>query len=234
MPVHDWTRARGWEFHHFHTMWMTHLAEHLNGGGLPDGYYAYAEMRAEAYSPDVLTLTAGSPQGGGVAVAVQAADRKVVAQTRPATGRLLSVRRAGDERMVAVIEIVSPRNKDRAASVGEFAGKILDLLQVGIHAVVIDLLPPGRHDPGGMHPAVWEEVAGANAPDPAPADRPLTFAAYQALDLPVAYLYYAAVGQRLPDVPLFLDGGSSVNLPLEDTYMRGYTHLPAGLRALLG
>jgi len=40
MAVHDWTRVSCGTFHDFHSRWLTHLSETLNGGVLPVGYYA--------------------------------------------------------------------------------------------------------------------------------------------------------------------------------------------------
>src|SRR5262245_50750589 len=81
MPIHDWTRVPDWTFHDFHVAWITEIRNALNGGLLPDSYYAQAEQIAGPLGPDVLTLqtdaippsngTAGaSSGGGGVAVAV--------------------------------------------------------------------------------------------------------------------------------------------------------------------
>jgi hypothetical protein len=35
MPVHDWSQMDAGTFHAFHTAWITHLSETLNGGLLP-------------------------------------------------------------------------------------------------------------------------------------------------------------------------------------------------------
>ena len=40
MPVHDWTKVDVGTFHSFHNAWITHLMGKLNGGVLPEGYYA--------------------------------------------------------------------------------------------------------------------------------------------------------------------------------------------------
>lgn len=239
MPIHDWTRAETWQFHDFHSTWLIHLKESLNAGLLPPGYEAYAEQRAELYIPDVLALSDTAAAGrttamGGVAVAEPRTARRAVVHSLPALGRAVAVRHVSRRRVVAIIEVVSPRNKDRPESVGDFAGKVAGVVRGGIHAAVIDLLPPGRHDPGGMHPAVWALLEEAEPGDPPPPDQPLTLAGYRADPLPVAHLNYAAVGQPLPPLPLFLDGGHYVELPLEQTYMTGYDRLPAGVRALLG
>jgi hypothetical protein len=238
MPVHDWTRVETWLFHDFHTTWLIHLKEALNAGLLPPGYRAYAEQRAELYVPDLIALTGrpapAGPPGGGVAVAEPRTARRAVARSVPALGRALAVRHASGRRVVAIVEVVSPRNKDRPESVGDFAGKIAGMVRAGVHAVALDLLPPGRHDPGGVHPAVWALLEENEPGEPPPPGQPLTLAAYQAARLPVAHLEYAAVGQPLPPVPLYLDDGRFVELPLEETYMTGYTRLPAEDRERLG
>lgn len=239
MPIHDWTRVETWQFHDFHSTWLIHLKESLNAGRLPPGYEAYAEQRTELYIPDVLTLTeapapAPAAANGAIAVAEPRTRRQVVAQSVPALGRAVAVRHVSRRRVVAIIEVVSPRNKDRPESVGDFAGKVAGVVLGGGHAAVVDLLPPGRHDPGGMHPAVWSRLDEAAPGDPPPPGEPLTLAGYQADRLPVAHLDYAAVGRPLPPIPLFLDGGQFVELPLEESYMTGFDRLPADLRAALG
>src|SRR2546425_2847488 len=56
MPVHDWNRATAGTFHDFHLAWIAELRRALNGGLLPQGYYALAEQVAGEIIPDVLTL----------------------------------------------------------------------------------------------------------------------------------------------------------------------------------
>jgi hypothetical protein len=58
MPVHAWTRVAAGTFHDFHNAWITDLRNVLNGGVLPEGYYALGEQRSGDISPDVLTLHA--------------------------------------------------------------------------------------------------------------------------------------------------------------------------------
>src|SRR3954451_3245538 len=56
MPVHDWSRVDAGIFHSFHSSWITHLMEAMNGGLLPDGYYALSEQHAGVKIPDIITL----------------------------------------------------------------------------------------------------------------------------------------------------------------------------------
>src|SRR5260370_16004782 len=75
MPVHDWARVDAGIYHAFRSAWITHLMEALNGGLLPEGYYAMAEQHAGRAIADVLTLHTGDaaptepPATGPVAVA---------------------------------------------------------------------------------------------------------------------------------------------------------------------
>jgi hypothetical protein len=133
---------------------------------------------------------------------------------------------------VAVIEIVSPANKDRRASVDELAGKIVQLLENGVQALLIDLLPPGKYDPQGLHGAIWSRY------DPAgytpPAAEPFTLASYRwDGGEPEVFLEPVGLGKALLDMPLFLNPARYVNAPLEATYMNAFRHFPAIWRRVL-
>jgi hypothetical protein len=240
MPLHDWTRATPGMFPDFHSSWLTDLKRTLNRGLLPPGFYAMAEQRASLYGPDVLTFATGPrPQpathaGNGVALAEPRTARKVVSHAIPTTGRALTVRHAAGKRVVAVIEVVSPANKDRPEHVGDFAGKVATLVGNGVHVAVIDILPPGKHDPAGIPAAIWEGLDTEPEPVGPPPGRPMTFSGFRADVKPIAYLDYAGIGDELPGVPLYLEGDLFVTIPLEQTYLTNYNELPAELKAELG
>src|SRR6516225_1648314 len=79
MPVHDWARVEDGIYHDFHVAWLPELRKVLNGGLLPEGYYALAEQHAGFAIADILTLHRDSPDeapvfrssvpAGGTAVA---------------------------------------------------------------------------------------------------------------------------------------------------------------------
>lgn len=48
MPVHDWTRVNTGTFHDFHSAWITHLRDALNGGLLPRVLHAYVTVPLDA------------------------------------------------------------------------------------------------------------------------------------------------------------------------------------------
>lgn len=242
MPVHDWTRVQAGSFHHFHCAWITHLAEALNGGILPAGFYALAEQHAGQLIPDVLTLRLPEPHsdapedGGGLAIAEAPprVTRRLFASPDVSyriLRRTLTIRHTSRHRIVAIVEIVSPANKDRDSSVEELADKIDSALRFGCHVLLVDLLPTGPHDRRGSHGSVWERYCAE--PDDAIADGPLTLASYVAGPLPEAYVESRAVGAALPEMPLFLHVDSYVNVPLEPTYQAAYRGLPLHLREIL-
>jgi hypothetical protein len=246
MPVHDWTRVDAGIFHDFHVSWIPEIRKVLNGGLLPDGYYALAEQHAGRSIPDLLTLhTSAATQEpvslpsttGGTAVAEsppRARRKQTVAPaellTRP---RTLAIRHVSGHRLVALLEIVSPANKDRARSVDEFAAKVASALRAGVHVLFVDLFPPGRFDPAGMHGAVWAQLEDTAESVALPPGEPMTLASYVAERDPTAYLEYVGVGASLPEMALFLTVERYIKLPLEATYQEAYRGMPEFWRELL-
>jgi hypothetical protein len=227
-------------FHSFHTLWLSELTKTLNGGLLPADYYAMAEQIATRRETDVLTLKAShSTSTGGIAVLEAAPPVRL--RARPAKGtarrarprqRRISVRHITGHRVVAVIEIVSPSNKDRRDSVREMAEKIVQLLGADVQALVIDLLPPGRFDPQGMHGAVWSHFDTTGYQPPT--DEPFTLASYRwDQGEPEVFLEPVGLGGALIDMPLFLNSERYIYVPLEATYREAYRGVPAVWRAVL-
>ena len=242
MPVHDWTRVNAGTFHHFHTCWVAELAKALNDGLLPADYYAMAEQVAGGVIPDVLTLQAaasddnGGPQpNGGVAVAASPPKTRFSAAFEidlyAERSRTLVVRHASGDRVVAMIEIVSPGNKTTRHALRSFVDKAYAALKSGCHLLLIDMFPPGRHDPRGIHAALAEEF-GEEGFSP-PADKPLTLAAYSAGELKRYYVEPFAVGDALQDMPLFLTTDVYVPVPLEATYLAAWSAVPRRWQEML-
>lgn len=244
MPMHDWTRVDAGIFHDFHTVWTSEIRTALNEGILPAGYYALAEQHAGAAIADILTLHAsdtetvessGDASSGGIAV-MEAPPRVRIRQNIARNlRRTVAIRHVTRHRLVALLEIVSPANKDRRDHVTSFAEKVRDAMNAGIHVLVIDPFPPGAADPRGMHGAIRDLLDGADEPPyaPPPAE-PLTLAAYAAASAGVeVYLEQARVGALIPEMPLFLRSDRYVKSPLEETYMAAYRGVPSFWRNVL-
>jgi hypothetical protein len=241
MPVHDWTQVDAGVFHDFHNVWIALLRIALNSGLLPEGFYAMSEQHGGKYIADVLTLRSpgqsDSPSraiSGGVALAdtpPKVRHHMSLEPTGQTRQKTLTVRHVSGHRIVALLEIVSSANKDRKKHVDELLNKLEDALTHGIHLVVVDLFPPGKHDRLGLHAALMKRLGGkATAP---PTDEPLTLASYVA-DSPMdSYWEYLAVGNSLPDMPLFLDPEVYVQVPLESTYQTAWQSTPQPWREVL-
>lgn len=237
MPIHDWTRVRANRFHDFHQSWTIAIRNALNAGRLPPGYFALVEQRTNGPEPDVVALELSPPAGaapGGVAVDVAPPRTRFVARTVPSQYARKANRitiRHPDGIVVAVVEVVSPGNKESRHAIEDFARKAAAFLVADIHLLVVDLFPPGRRDPQGIHPVIWDHFR--DEPFALPADKPLTLAAYTVGLETVAYVEPVAVGDPLPDMPIFLSADRYVPCPLDETYRTAWEQFPAPLRAPL-
>jgi hypothetical protein len=244
MPLHDWTRVSPGIYHHFHGSWITELGKALNGGLLPSGYYAMTEQIAGEVSQDVLTLqtsqtSSEAPWGGpeGATAVAEAPPKVSIVQELEEIDayalkrRVLVIRHSSGDRIVALLEILSPGNKNSHRSLAMFVDKAISALWRGYHLLVIDPFPPGSFDPQGIHGAIWGELS--SVPYRAPSDRPLTLVAYSAGLTTRAYVEPIAVGGVLPAMPLFLDEGWYVNVPLERTYREAYGGVPERWRRVI-
>lgn len=247
MPVHDWSRVEAGLFHDFHHAWIEEIKRALNAGILPADFYALAEQHAAGFGPDVLTLQGlggaddmvadpggPAPPGGECRLALAAPRLQVTAETEMAFYRrkqsVVAVRHVSGDRVVAIVEIVSPGNKNSRTGLEKFLRKAAELLDLRIHLLILDLIPPGPRDPHGIHACLWEYLEGVEVARP---ERPLTVASYEA-DLTVrAYVVPLAVGDPLPDIPLFLAPGACVDVPLEATYTAAVAAFPRRWRHLL-
>lgn len=236
MPLHDWARVDAGIFHDFHNVWNGELRTFLNNGGLPGEFYAMTEQHAGQFVADVLTLHASAadeelslPDDGGGLLLAEAPPKvrhKLTADESYAQLRkTLAIRHVSGHRLVALIEIVSPANKDRAANVEQFVSKAVEALDAGVHVMVIDVFAPGRHDPRGMPGAVWSRYG--QAVHEVPADEPSSFATFVANPRVEAYLDYAPLGGSIPEMPLFLTHDRYVPCPLEAAYESAYRGVPA-------
>jgi hypothetical protein len=245
MPVHDWTRVEAGIFHDFHTVWTVVLRNALNRGLLPDGYYALAEQHAGRAIADVLTLHGGPepsepvwapPDTGGIALAEappRVRRRQTLETTTLARRRSLAVRHVSGHRLIALIEILSPGNKDRSRHVQELVEKAVSALERGIHLLLIDLLPPGSHDPSGIHGSVLRVLEPFGDPYVLPPSAPLTLASYAAGPQVEVYLEHLCVGAPLAEMPLFLRSDRYINVALEPTYLTAFSDMPSIWREII-
>ena len=223
MPMHDWTEVEAGIFHAFHHEWISEIGRAMNQGLLPQGYYALPEQVAAGFGPDVLTLQETRP------------TTKFFAETEAEFYRKkkssIVVRHVSGDRIVAMIEIVSPGNKSSRGPMQVFVNKACELLEHRIHLLILDPFPPGPRDPEGVHGLIWQEMH--SVPFHLPPDKPLTFVAYECDLTTRAYIEPLAVGDMLPNMPLFLRPNGCLHIPLEATYHTAFAEIPRRWRDVL-
>jgi Protein of unknown function (DUF4058) len=237
MPLHDWTRVPSGLFHDFHQSWSIRIKDALNAGCLPKGLSALVEQRAGPREADVLAVqrrtNSQRPEtdAGGGTLTLERPTATIVRRTSKEiswgrANRIVVRHHLG--RIVAVIEILSPGNKDSRAALRDFVDKAIDFLRQGIHLLIVDLFPPTPRDPFGIHKAIWDEIHEEDFSFPEGKDRILV--CYEAGDERVAYLEPVAVGDDLPNMPLVLTSSMHILVPLEATYRSTWEACPEELR----
>ncbi len=226
MPLHDWTDERGWDS--VHPLWLVYLVEWIQPR-LPEGY--------KAFLGGVPALTVGSANGKPDVSVRQWGPRPAV---EPATAtsviepdlhanvafrldpqRAVHIDYHGQ--LIAAIELVSPRNKDRADAKETYTNRYLGYLRLGVHLLLVDVLPR----PKGF--SFSDAITGALGLDVPPLSPPFA-AAYRVGEVvPVnddmgslvdLWRRPLQVGQPLPTLPLPLSVHESVTIDLEETYQR--------------
>lgn len=225
MPLHDWSALPGWDG--VHQVWGVELLYAIKPQ-LPPAYRAYIGTTP--------TFAIGGPEDGRPAVGVRdwpagsppavpvpapepgsEPDEEVAVATLSADTALL-VERAG--RLVAAVELVSPRNKDRLSAQTAYAAAYTGYLLRGVHLLVVDVhrrpatfsfadeiaRALGMNQPALPSPNAVAYRVGGPSPDGgrflAVWRRPLT------------------VGDPLPQMRLPLSADESVTVDLEATYRR--------------
>lgn len=219
---HHWEGFHGW--------WAAALAGSLNEDLLPTEYFAEFQVTlGTRVEVDVATFTkadrpAASP-GGGAATAVQTrvwappTPTAVVPALFPDDFEVQVFSSMAGPTLVAAIELVSPRNKDRDEARHAFAAKCAAYLQRGIGLIVVDIVT-SRH--ANLHDelaALLGHVNGFAFPTPTPvyatAYRPAHRQERNEIDL---WREPLAVEQPLPTLPLAVRGLGCLPIDLEATY----------------
>jgi hypothetical protein len=235
MPLRDHFREpvikrASWET--FHGMWPAMIVSQLRKT-LPAGYTAgptvhlgaYHEIDIATYESDNADPTAPwRTNGGGVAVTTwQLAERSVALELEPEAEYEYSVQiydSARDRTLVAVIELVSPGNKDRPETRNNFVAKCAGLLRAGVSVCIVDLVTE-------MHFNLYTqllEFIGQPRADRMSKNPPATYSAAcrwgkrGEKNFLEAWANPLEVGQPLPLLPLWLAEDIVIPLDLEKSY----------------
>ena len=208
------------------------------------------ELHMPHFGPDVLTLQSRVPleddAGNGDTIGRESSTGGGVILARPKARlagetdlefyrrkqNVVAIRHVSGDRLVAIVEIVSPGNKSGRAVFNKVIEKAVELLNQDIHLLILDLIRPTRRDPNGIHGAIWEALCDEEYK--APPGKPLTLAAYEAEMAVRAYVEPVAVGDTLMETPLFLRAGAHVPVDFEATYQAAWEAVPSRWRTVIG
>jgi hypothetical protein len=227
MPLHDWTDERSWDS--VHPFWLAYLVEWIQPR-LPEGYKVFLggvpalTVGATNGKPDVSVRQwerRASQEAVATDTAVMEPDLEANVTFRLDPQPAVHVDFHGQ--LIAAIEVVSPRNKDRAAAKETYANRYLGYLRLGVHLLLVDVLPRPK---GYSFSDVITVALGLELP-PLP---PPFAAAYRVGEVvPVGedmgslvglWRRPLQVGQPLPALPLPLNVHQAIQIDLEETYSR--------------
>jgi hypothetical protein len=218
---------RSWES--FHSRWANCIADELHRV-LPPRYFAEVQIhlggQVEADVAEFERVTEAvddSVNGVGPGLALKAWAPSAAVMVVPAVfpdDLEVQVRdQTDDARLVAVVELVSPRNKDRDDSRRAFAAKCAAYLQRGVGLIVLDIVTSRQFN---LHNEMermlnWGEAFLMPSGELlyAAAHRPVRRQEANQIDV---WPNPLTIGQSLPVVPLALRSASAVPLDLEATY----------------
>jgi hypothetical protein len=149
MPLHDWTEPAGWDG--VHVVWLVELLRWVKPR-LPEGYRAYIgstpalTVGAVAERPDVavrqwLPEPPSEPRSQrdlpvDKESSLDEPDEEIATLTLdPQTALFVATR----GRLVAAVELISPRNKDRLSARAVYLARYLSYLQEGAHLLLVDV-----------------------------------------------------------------------------------------------
>jgi hypothetical protein len=147
MPLHDWNDDSGWDG--FHTLWITHLFHEIKPR-LPVEFRAYLgsvpalTLDISIGRPDVAVrhwlpepgLDAGVSATNGQDTAFEEPDVETATMLLDPQQALYVTYRG---RMVAALELISPRNKDRISAQAYYLSRYLGYLREGVHLLLVDV-----------------------------------------------------------------------------------------------
>ena len=198
MPLHDWTNDAGWDG--MHLFWITHLF-HWIKPRLPDEFRAYVAAEVPGVPPDGQNGALDEPD-------VETATLTLDPQ------KALYVTYRG--RLVAAVELISPRNKDRPSSRGHYLARYL---QEGVHLLLVDVHRRPLNFSFADALAQELDIEQPATPPPLAVTYRVGEPATTGGRLLAIWRRPLKAGGPLPTMPLPLTVQASIPVNLEETYM---------------
>ncbi len=221
-PLHG---PRRWEG--FHHAWATVIAQQLNQETLPAGYFAEPVISVgPELEIDVATLELTCPDpAGGSETAVWSPPRPTITAkvdfARLDSYKIRVYQDQGVAELRAAIELISPRNKDRAGSRRTFAAKCAGYLKHGIGVFIVDIVTARM---ANLHQELFETLGVKSRRAVWRSPTGLYAVAYRAVTVRKAprveaWLESLTLGEALLVMPLWLTLDLCVPVQLEESYL---------------
>jgi hypothetical protein len=235
MPLRDHSRPSVWRkcsWEGFHGGWPMTMVQRLFPK-LPDEYTAEPRVHlGKFYEIDVCAYEEDEPKqrgdstpderGGGATATLAPPRPTFTVEAELGDEYAYEVRVYDQDRarlLVAAVEIVSPGNKDRKASRRAFVTKCAALLQQGVCVSIVDIVTTRKFN---LYSELLDHIGQS---DPAFSPNPPAIYAVTCRTRNVdnvgrleSWAYPLAIGQPLPDLPIWLSEDLNVTLELEASY----------------
>jgi hypothetical protein len=233
MPLFDHFQPPLYPHHHwesFHSNWATRIADGIAAVLPPDFQVEEHTHVGPGFEIDIAAYEVSGTPPNGSSDRPGLATRTAPAYAPPApdssmpgaipdTFEVRVFHTAAGLTLVAVIELVSPGNKDRPAQRRAFAAKCASYLAQGVSLIIVDVVT-NRHanlhnDLMQLMQAAPERHLPAEVSLYATAYRPVRRGGQEEIDL---WLRHLQVGEALPTLPLRLTGDLFLPVDFEAAY----------------
>ena len=226
MPLYDLTQLQfpGDDsiYHHFHAAWLISIADALNQSFSEEsGFEAIFEKKATLIEADIVTIDTLERKLGSkmpeefVSLELPPPAVSFVNPIFPDESKDITIRTPSGK-IISVIELTSPGNKNAAGKVSNYTANALSYLRQGINYLIIDILPPTNFV-DTFHNLIAELLD--DKPLYPPEGKPFYAISYRVLlkfDLVIeTYPIWFGLGEILPTVPLFLIDELRIALDME-------------------
>jgi Protein of unknown function (DUF4058) len=209
------------------TFWITSIVRSLNRTLPSDGFRAFAHVylghmvEADIAEFEMDSASEGweNTRSGGLATAVAPAPQLTFSPQFPDVFEVQIRDTKKGMTLVAVIEVVSPANKDRQETRRKLTRKCAGFLQIGVGVVIVD---PVTNRSANLHNLIMAEIGGKKSPRLP--NTPTYVSSYRPVgveDDPIlqVWCYEARLGEPIPSVPLPLSCEPLTMIDLEGTYL---------------
>jgi hypothetical protein len=226
MPLHDWADLPGWEG--VHDIWLVELLRWIKPR-LPPNYRAHLGScpvlsSGAAERPDVAirqwlpdpASESGAAYSVGTVEPPEPDEEVASISLDPQTALYVTAH----GRLIAAVELISPRNKDRISARAVYLTRYLSYLQAGAHLLLVDVHP--RPQGFSFADALAAEL-GIQQPS-CPAPHAMAYRVGEPCPTGGRFLAIwrrpLAAGKPPPSMPLPLSVHLSVLVDLDVTYQR--------------